>query len=550
MPFAPSQSNPDTRILIDLDLDSGTVYFSDRKVVLDDGTAYFDGTVLETSPLELGVGPLLQPKIISPDFRITLDNEDGSIDDLMDADEFGNRDITVKIGEGTDIADYQTNRFVGVVRFPGGVQRGPSRTVTIAVEDVRSKDSRKLPINTFLSSTYPNLDTTIEGLVIPYVIGDWRTTAGGGEVVKCYQTDSSVGTGGEFTIADNALAEVEDVYLNGTSTTYSNVSLDNATFQLDVAFDPALDTVTANVRGATDDNTSTGNFIETLPDVLKWILKIKLGKSDSDLDLTAFTDWADELSASTHKVRRVLNLRQDSDTIIASILVEGFADLSIQDGKYTPVYRHVTAPTTVPTLFEHDIVNKANGAKDFDVAKDLEGVYANVILCRYRYDPINERFLKPYEPANSAEITRAKSRVERPLSLVWLYTDAGAQDRADRELFSFSSEVDYCFARFGTAGMTLFPTEQMRLVYPDYRDDAIGTPFQIRNNKITWNDQQAYATIWNLLNLAAGSWTDSSAPTWPLSNVTQKETHGFWCDASSYGDPSQDATSLDKYKWS
>lgn len=531
MAFNPNSGANEWRKRVTFSGDAVTVRYADTDLAMSNGN-FFAGRVLGISELRRSVGRLLDPKIQYPQMRVQLDNRNDDVRETFDQYNLENRTVTIDIGQGTTEADYD-ELFTGVTKLSGGDWTDDYFNVRIS--DLVEADARVLPPNKFFPSTYSNVEVKSKFLPIPIVYGDWRTTAGDGETVPCYCIDTTIK---KFKIADHALKEIEVVYLNGNDIT-SDCTLDasNGEFTiLSTTYDPDTDTVTANVQGATDDGTPSGNLLKTLPEILDDILQKWLEVSASKIDSTALTTWANNLS-SDDEGRRVIKTELSSNSIISDLLVDGFADLTIISGKYTPVYRIVSVDSDIDTYREDDIESNG-GSREFRVVRDEEQVYANQIVADYRITPTNGDFTQRYDAEDSAAIASANIRKRRRITLNWVYKDAGAQARADRELYVFSSPIETVFLTLKTRAITKAPTNQFRLIYSKYELAAnIGTPFQIREISTDPLKLTARIKAWSMLQLSPGRWTPNGAPTWLLSTAWQRETNGHWTDTNGYADP-------------
>ena len=548
MAFNPNTGGNPWNLTVEIALTGYTVRWANKLLVLSDNTLW-EGRIKGATPLRRAVGSLLDPRVISPQMRLTIDSSDdvaGATTNprrLADTYEFANRTVTIRIGQGETAADYDTV-FIGKVRFPGGIS-WDQNLFYIDIDDTVSTDERVLPINKFFPSTYPNAEAKSLYLPIPYVYGSWLSTDPGGLKVKCFQIDSTVGTGGSFKIADHALKQIELVYKNGASVSFTVTSLNSATFTLNVAYAPDTDTITANVRGATDDATSAGALLQSLPDILDDILTTHLGVAAGSIDSAAFTTWEGNLAANDYG-RRVIDSEVSSNTLVSELLTEGFADLTVIAGKYYPVYRIVDSPAGTPTYYTADLTNVSDGAKAFQIERDQERVYANQIVGEYRYDPVNEVFAARYDAEDSWAISQTLTRRRRRLEMKWLYIQAGAESRVDRERFVFATETETAMMGVGPKAVTKNPTDQFKLIHSKYDDGSgVGTPFQIREITTDLLKTTTMVRAWNMLNLSPGRWTGAAATTWLLSTAFERATQGYWTDASGYADTSgsPDATS-------
>ena len=542
MAFDQTSSIQDWRQLVEIALTGKTLYYARDPVTFTDGTVY-DGRLLSMSSMSLTAGQLLAPRVTMPSLTLSLDNSDNGIADLMETYEWSNKSVTVKIGQGTTAADY-TTVFIGTILFPGGIQFDDT-TAHIELDDERMKDEKVLPTNKFFVSTYANVEEKSRNLPIPLIYGDWQTTAGGGEKVPCYCVNT---TTRQFKIASHAIKSIEAVYKNGVAATLTSTDLTNAEFVMADAYDQTVDTVTANIQGATHNGTSGGNLLESLPDIVEDILTTHLSISAGNIDASAFSTW--ETNLGTTKARRHISTEASSNTLITHALIEGFADLIIIDGKYTPRYR-VAGLTGLDSFRDFDMTARRDGVKNFSVARDPERITLNQVVADYRYDPVNLKYAGRFDQNSDAAIALVGTTRRRRMVYEWLYVDADAEIRAERELFTFAAELEMLTVGIGPRALTKVPTDQFRLTYSKYTDSTgFGVPFMIRDIGIDFNQMRATIRAWNVLTLSPGTWTAATAPTWGSSTLTQREEHGFWTDNSGYADPSgsPDPTSK-RSKW-
>ena len=199
----------DRRILIEIQLDSGDWRITDRAlggVAMDNGN-YYDPVVVSVGRLRQTVGRLLDPKIISPAMQISVSNTDDAARNKIEADEFANRTVLVKVGQGNTYSDYET-KFSGTVRFPGGIT-WDQELMKISLDHRVPADERVLPPDKITTAVYANSESKALNKPIPLIYGDWRSTAGGGETVPAYCVDTTAGTGGKFKVAAHAVKDIE-----------------------------------------------------------------------------------------------------------------------------------------------------------------------------------------------------------------------------------------------------------------------------------------------------------------------------------------------------
>lgn len=534
-------------------LDGLTLYLSDQDFVLDDGTVY-EGLINSISPLSRSAGALQDPRVILPSMTISVDNKENSqtgvrFQDHLTDYEWANVPITLRVGSSLAAADW-TSIFVGQAKFPGGIS-SDDLVVIIRVNDARAKDARNLPAAIFTTTTYANMETKSVGYPIPIVYGDWNTTAGSGETVPCYQIDSTVGTGGRFKVSSRELKSIEAVYKNGASVAFTG-DLNAGNFTLNVAYTPATDTITCNCRGCTDDMTSGGTLLQSGPDVLYDLLENELDVPTANLNATAFDTWEGNLSANDYVRRWIGGEIVHSDTLIAELLNENFADMRIEAGQYYPTYRVVAATGSLDTLLEPDLlVRTASTVKHFSVHDSPEDIYCNEVLADYRYDPVDEVYNQRYLIEDAGAISRVGQRVRRTMTFNWLYIQGGAEDRAAREVYVFSSNVRLVELGVDASAVTYGPATQFRLVYDRFVEvDDLGNPFSVRDIEVDAQARRIMMLAWDMLSLFTGTWTEDAAVTWLTATAEQRTTKGFWSDASGYADSSGSPDpDSQRYRW-
>ena len=530
------------RQLVEVSLTGKTLRYSRDPVIFSDGTLY-ENRLLSMSAMTLSAGQLLEPRVTMPRMSIELDNADNEISTLLDTYEWGNQTVTIKLGQGINTSDYATG-FVGPVQVPGGVSFDDTSAI-LELDDKRQKDERVLPTGKFFSSTYANIEEKSRNLAIPLVYGDWRSTAAGGAKVPCFCVNTSTR---QFKIAGHALKQIEAIYKNGSAATAASTDLTNGEFVMTDSYDPLTDVVTANVQGATHNGASSGTLLEELPDIVNDILTTHLGVASGDIDSTAFDAW--QANIGSLKTRRHISVEISSSALITDALIEGFADIVIVGGKYTPKYR-IEGLADLDTFRDFDMVSRSDGVKQFLVQKDPERITVNQIVAQYRYDPTSLNYAGRFDLDDDAAIAAVGTRRRRRMKFEWIYLDADAEVRAERELYTFSSEPEMATVGIGPRGMSKIPTDQFRLIYSKYTDaSGFGVPFMVRDINIDFNNMRAKIRAWNILSLYAGRYTATTAPTWGSSTITQRKEHGFWTDANGFADPSgtPDATSKDS-RW-
>lgn len=538
MAFNPDQTAAPFRYLVQINLDSVTLRYAEGgDLARSDGTLW-KGLLIPNTTIRRSLGSLIEAKYIAQSFALQLANNDDAVRQDLDRYQWANRPVIIYIGHGTNSADY-TELARGVVRFPGGVQYIQNYAY-ITCDDPREKHELMLPATRFDPATFPNMETRSKYKPIPRVYGDWTSGVGGGIAVPAYQIDSTIGTGGRFQFAAHSVKQIELVKKNGVSVSFSSADTTNARFVLDVTYTPGTDVITVHCQGATDDGTPTGTLLKNAALVLKDILKTLLGLTDSDLNLTAFSDYQ---TNATESVRRWIGGEQvSSSTLIQQLLNETWCDLPIESNQYKPVYRVVSTDPDLPTYYDYDIRRGGGGPEgqsDFRVVRDPDRLYANRIIGKYQHDPSAGTFGVVYQFDDAAAQTDVATVRQRDLNFYWMYVQADVQIRVQREVFVFgTAEVEILNTTLLSRAIQKGPTNQFRLIFDKYGAGGVGDPFQVRSSEITFGQMVNRVVAWNMLNLSPGRWTGSSAPTWPLSTAYERSVQGYHTDANGYADPS------------
>lgn len=521
--------------LMEIDLGSSTLRYSDESITLSDNTHY-ENRILSFPTIQLTLGRTVEATLRRPAVTVVLDNTDRAISDLFDAnDGFAGKAVTLKLGSGTNVADYET-RFVGCRRYPGNVSWDHSR-FSISLEWDLISDMRVLPKNTFLEADYANIDDSAKFKPIPYIIGDFRSTATPAQQVPCYRVNTTTGTGGAFKIAE-VLQSIENVYLNGVATSYTVTDATAGEFTLDVSYSSG-DVVTAHVLGATT-ATFTGDGAEfSLPRIMYDLLTNSdlLNLSTSRLLTTAFATWETFLD-STVVGRRWIGTPVSSATLLAELASDGFADLYINpSNEYVPVYRKTPVSESLTTFREGDLLPDAQTERRFSVNMDPERLYANVVIGDYALEPSpTVSHLETAEEESSTAIATLGARRTRRFQMNWLYSSAAAQPRAALELSTYSTEVTHINITLGPPGLTILPTNRFRLAYSAFETPSGGNVFYVRSVAYDYTRMQATIEAVGVSGSFSGYWTNDAAPNWATANAAQKAAQGFWTDASGESD--------------
>lgn len=187
---------------------------------------------------------------------ITLDNQDGYFGDYVDNKIFGQ---PIKVLYGVDDIIYDEYETI----FSGFVEKVTIdyTKFTIQIQDARKFLSRKIPINRFEKSDYPNLSDDSVNIVKPIAYGVVRDAP-----CICTNEDEVTPANYTFMFMDtefHTAVEFTQAYAEGEKKAVVSSDLAAGTFVLSNAnYDPGQE-VTADFTGA-----STDNALDVLKDVL------------------------------------------------------------------------------------------------------------------------------------------------------------------------------------------------------------------------------------------------------------------------------------------
>jgi hypothetical protein len=220
-------------------------------------TAYFDPRLV-TDGLIVGrkKDPLFVGLMRYEEKSFSLLNGDGALDQLASEDHYGNA-CRLKLEEESGFIDLYSGRVYAVPR----VQAAEAQ---IAVQDKRKFLSRKIPVNRFNKTNYPNLEDKNVGKRIPLAWG------------RCRYISLTPIASYQFKICDpldyGGIKAVDAVYVDETAVTPASIDLVNCTLTLNSADAEAYsEKVTADVQGYKD---GAGILIENGLYVIRELLRL------------------------------------------------------------------------------------------------------------------------------------------------------------------------------------------------------------------------------------------------------------------------------------
>ena len=152
--------------------DNDLLYLSDRnKYVGDD----FYEARLKFPIIKRTAGQLLSPSVEFGDLKLEVNNADGRYNSILPGGSAFSgmigREVIVMLGLSDKSATYKTI-FRGFVSDIGGFGR-TIKSFFIVARDQFDKLRAKFPNTTFTTTSYPDIQDSVNGKIIPYIFGDW-----------------------------------------------------------------------------------------------------------------------------------------------------------------------------------------------------------------------------------------------------------------------------------------------------------------------------------------------------------------------------------------
>ena len=169
--------NFDTRIEMVVEIEkpgSGFIYASDRNKYVGDT---FYEALLIFPIISRTVGEWLSPSLQFSTISLELSNADGRFNIYLPGgsnyDSFIGKSVEVKIGIAEQSSTYFTI-FRGKITEVGGFSRG-TYSVTFIARDNYEALNLAFPKTTLSRTTYPDLEDSVAGQILPVIYGDWTT---------------------------------------------------------------------------------------------------------------------------------------------------------------------------------------------------------------------------------------------------------------------------------------------------------------------------------------------------------------------------------------
>jgi hypothetical protein len=546
MAFNPSGISADYHWLCEVYLDSTTWRFADEDLSIMSGSNtgfFYEGRLPASSVIVRRLGSFLQPKEIIDTFAVRLDNRDGLMGSRMLDATLANRSACVFLGQGRDKTDYST-AFPGQILFPNGWSFTEGGEAELLLSDRRLLDRTILPPaeKVYSKERYPNIETKSQGTPESLLFGNWSSASASGATVPCVCIDTTVPT---FQIASHGVSAVDRILKNASILdavgNIANLNITAATFDLIGAlYDATTDIVSVNCQGI---KTINGTTIEKPADVLKHLQTGYQNLTTDNLFLTAYNTVNTRTGSDT--VRRRIDARINTETLIGELLNEASIDLRFVGNKYAPKYRDLDFDVDVPLFDETDILlsGTEQHAPAVRTVPDPERYFANKITARYQYAPVDALYISNYATTDTASVANVSGTVEREMDFNWYYQKADVEARIDRELNLFSTEPIAIDVEVANRGLLRNLADQFKLTTGPYVERTL----QIRQMEIDLGAMTARLRGFDIFKASYGRWTIDGAPTYSDASAAQRISQGFWTDAAGLANSGDADSGISKW---
>jgi hypothetical protein len=366
--------------------------YSNRSGYMDG--VYYDGRVVSLPVVAKRKDPLFYGLLAFEGGTIGLANPDGEFDTFATRNVFGQQ---VRILFGSPDLAYAScaTVFTGYLEdftLEGG-------RINIAIQDKRKGLSRTLPIHSFDTATYPDIEDNNIGIGIPIAYGQIRNAP-----VTC--TNEKLVLAGStglyyFKLADTShhpIYAITTVYCEGSSGTMAactagNVNLNAATFSLNAEqFEPGRD-VTVDFSGYA----SGGSLIENGLDIIADLMASFAGVSYDSVNYDT-TEWAAEQASAETMCLYVDEERELIETI-GDICKSIPGIFLVQDDDLYTFKRYNAAKAVDRTIYAQELLGSPL------VAYESEEFLTSVLV-RYSKDWANDKWQTYIDASRETETFR------------------------------------------------------------------------------------------------------------------------------------------------
>jgi hypothetical protein len=430
-------------------------------------------------------------------------------------------------GDSLAYAEY-TTLFAGKII-------GLSFTETEISLEITSKSFdllRTLPINSYWTSNYPNLDPTAEGRAMPYYWGSYNIDQA--PIVTCINIAYGVNVF-QFQICDTTYHEIKSItgvyvdYGSGSGwefISHGNESLANATFTISTElFIPG----TSQVKVSFEGYHSGGTLIEGAPEIVEDILLNQCGYVGGDLNAASF---AASKTESTCQLNVPVEAEQSALTIIETICQSDFAFFGEDaDGLLRYTTWDPLAAGAVPDLTKEDILELP------EIIEDVSNLYVKInvgysYMCNkddYLYtETENDEAKYLYKRNDSLTVTsylrtkidadtlagRLSWIMRNPSTVISLKLKAGQINKLMGDKFS----ITLARTPYATVGG-----------YSAYEYEIMAKEISCFPLYVTLKGRDLSG-----FGYYVGVWMGADAPDWEMATPAERLVSGFWCDANGY----------------
>ncbi len=507
-------------------------------------------------PFVAGIPKIIQSKpelywgvSIVSNGAVRLKNDNGHFDNIFESYAWENAEITVLAG-GEDLAytEYAT-------MFSGKITKKSMTTgeITFDFEDRKRELENTLPLNSFGTTDYPNLDSEDVGKPIPYLWGTCYRVP-----VICTNRAESTSTY-NFKICDtstHSITAISTVYVNDIAVTPTSTSISAATFNLNSSIYTSGDEVTGDISGYI-----SGTVISNPIDVTEEI-GILLGVADSTWNTSTRSTARAEAESNNADVGLFIGEYLSGLESIAFLMKSIMGNFySNNEGKYAVSIWDVDLPSDPDILSDIEIKNLKTWAATDEIRK--------VIRCGWRKNWMKDSYAYAQNTSSETEYIYNIKKTRTINTL--LSTQAGVDlflshmellYRNSTILMSFDSKLVLATKNIGDRFQLSFRRRRSEDNYTwidskNVEIQKIEKDFDKSEYRVTVDDLKSIGQQighWVADDLAFpqsldgatitawdDDWSDSQKA-WVLGQS------GFWCDDDSFIFPG-DAETLNKSKW-
>lgn len=375
----------------------------------------YEGRLLSIPSISKSKDPLFFGVVSFEGGDVTIDNGDGAFDRFgEDRDVFGN---SARILLGFEGLAY--SQFIPL--FSGFIEDMviSASAMKVSTRDKRKQLSRKLPVNAFEATAYPDIKDKNVGKPIPIAYGTIKNAP----VICVNEEESPAPANYDFLLCDTEFHSIDsiiEVRVDGVMKAVSASDLDAGTFSLAAANYSPGDDVTCDFNGYVD---ALGNLIENGLDVVRDLLKNYYNINFN----SNFFNMAHWDSSRARNIGRFLNEEKELIDIIGEIAESIQGDFIVEDdGRFAfRIYYAEAAP--VATIAADQLLEIP------EIEYDSVEVLSSLIV-GYAKDWAEDEFLLLPDKSREETVYRKFKTYRSKIFETLLTTEADAQAWADTQL--------------------------------------------------------------------------------------------------------------------